>query len=406
MATKEKSSKNSKSPKNSKSKTSKENPNKKVKKSKKGGTKSKNPNKIDKADKTGEKGRKGGKNKPDKPDNANKIDKAVKSTKQSAKLKPIPDVIIFDWDNVLSTGSTLLDLAISGGRVRGGGIPAGILVEVYGKSSSGKTAILSEVCGCAQARGGEVMFQDPEARLDAAYSRIYGMEINKDNYHKPNTVSELFDNMVSWNPDQSHINVMGADSLAALSTELELESGDKMGMRRAKEFSTELRKYARLIQKLNWLIICSNQVRQGTYGDVTPGGNAVEFYSSLRMAVNRIRKLEVSKKVGKKQIKRAIGIESKAVITKSSIDIPYREAPLFIVFNYGIDDVRANLQWYKDMTADNVYRVGEVSYKTMEGAIKYVEETNNEITLKEMVIDLWLEIEEKFKNQRKKKIRA
>ena len=83
-----------------------------------------------------------------------------------------------DFSVVLSTGSTLLDLAISGGKVRGGGIPSGIMVEIFGPSGTGKTAILSEVCAYNQgedkAKGGDVMFLDPEGRLDKAYSKIYG----------------------------------------------------------------------------------------------------------------------------------------------------------------------------------------------------------------------------------------
>lgn len=335
-----------------------------------------------------------------------KIGKAVESVQKSVSLEPLKPVEP-DWKAVLSTGSTLLDLAISGNRIRGGGVPAGILMEVYGRSGSGKTSILSELCASAQSNGGDAMFQDPEARLDKQYSKIYGMKIPKDNYFKPDTVTEMFDNMTNWDPPSGAINVMSADSLAALSTELEMSKGDKMGMRRAKEFSEGLRKYARIIQKRNWIIACSNQVRQGDYGDVTPGGKAVEFYSSLRISINQVAKILKVRKVGakNKEIKRAVGIESKAVITKSSLDKPYREVPIYIVFDYGIDDIRANLQWYKDYTGSTKYLAVDQEYQQLERAIAYVEGNNMEAELKELVIDLWNEIEEKFTLQRIRKRR-
>ena len=155
-------------------------------------------------------------------------------------------------DKVISTGSSLLDLAISGGRIRGGGIPGGIIIEVFGPSGSGKTAILAELCASAQAKGGDICFLDPEARLDREYCLIYGLSLPDENYYRPDTVTEMFDLIWKWEPPSSGtINVIAADSLAALSTEMEMEDEDKMGMRRAKEFSEGLRKTCRLIANNN-----------------------------------------------------------------------------------------------------------------------------------------------------------
>jgi len=332
------------------------------------------------------------------------IDKAVQSVQESAET-PYKLSVPLSWRRVLSTGSTLLDLAISGTRIRGGGVPGGILMEVYGRSSSGKTSILSELCGSAQAKGGETNYLDPEARLDEEHSRIYGHEIDKKNYHKPDTVSEMFDILGKWKPSDANINVIAADSLAALSTNLEMEKGDKMGMRRAKEFSEGMRKYCRFLENKQWLFACSNQLRHGEYGDVTPGGMAIEFYSSLRISVNKIDFIQREKDLNGKKIKRIIGIESKCIVTKSSIDKPYREAPIYIVFDYGIDDVSANLQWFKDMTQGTVYDAIEKTYQARDAAAKYIEKNNLENALRERVIDLWLEIEEKFTQKRKPKMR-
>lgn len=337
------------------------------------------------------------------------LKKATDSVRESAteelELKPLQRKKPIDWKKTLSTGSTLLDLALSSGRTHGGGVPAGILLEVYGRSGSGKTSILSELCAAAQSLGGEISYLDPEARLDTLYAKTYGMDILREHYHKPDTVTEMFDIMSKWKPGGTGINVMAADSLAALSTELEMEKGDKMGMRRAKEFSEGLRKHCRLIEKNDWIIACSNQVRQGDYGDVTPGGKAVEFYSSARISVNQAEKITKKRKLeGKsKEIERVIGIKSKCVVTKSSIDKPFREAYIYIIFDYGIDDIRGNLQFIKDTEELSKYRAVDKEFQVLDAAIKHIESNNLEHDLKEEVIELWHTIEERFRQERKQK---
>lgn len=339
-------------------------------------------------------------------DAKSKVDKAVDSVKKSAEeeLKPL-DNLVLDWSKTLSTGSTLLDLAISSNRKYGGGIPGGILAEIFGRSGSGKTSILSELCGSAQACGGHTRFEDPEARLDGEYARTYGVEVAKKDYAQPNTVTELFEHFEAWKPPKEHVNVFAADSLAALSTNLELEKGDKMGMRRAKEFSEGLRKNARRINDNGDIMACSNQVRQGDYGDVTPGGKAVEFYSSLRISVNQREKLYKEKAFGGKKIKRAFGIKSHCVVAKSSIDKPYRDVPIYIVFDYGIDDIRGNLQWMKDTLGTTKYNAVNKEYQRMDQAIDWIEKNNLEEELRKEVIELWEKVETGFKHVRKKKKR-
>lgn len=209
--------------------------------------------------------------------------------------------------------------------------------------------------------------------------------------------------------------MFAADSLAALSTDLEMDKGDKMGMRRAKEFSQELRKKARLINANNWILACSNQVRQGDFGDITPGGKAVEFYASLRISVNQVEKLykekeytsvnAEGKKLKGKKIKRAYGIKSTCIVTKSSIDKPYRDVPIYIVFDYGIDDIRGNLQWLKDTLGTSTYVAVDKNYQRMDQAIDWIEKNNLEEELRKEVIELWQEVEKRFKQTRKTKKR-
>jgi recombination protein RecA len=311
---------------------------------------------------------------------------------------------------LLSTGSTLLDLAITGKRSRGGGIPGGILCEVFGPSGAGKTAILAEIAASCQSKGGDVRFLDPEARLDQEYSRIYGAEISQGNYLRPDTVTQMFDMIQNWIPIQSDkINVVAADSLAALSTEMEMGDEDKYGMRPAKEFSMCLRKICRKIANDNWLIVCSNQLREGPKGETTPGGNAIRFYSSLRIRVGppaqgaKIPKV-VTLANGKK-VEKIIGIRSQCKIKKSSVDEPFRECFISIIFGYGIDDIRENLQYLKENTGSTTYKVADQEFRSMGKAIEYVETNNLQDTLKNEVIDLWSEIEDKFKIERPKKER-
>jgi recombination protein RecA len=318
-----------------------------------------------------------------------------------------------DFNNVVSTGSTLLDLAISGGRVRGGGIPSGILMEIFGPSGAGKSSILAEMCADVQIKGGNVKFLDPEARLDREYMRIYGMELDKENYHMPDTVNEVFEHILKWEPDPPKpggVNIIATDSLAALSSELELsDKGDKMGMKIAKDFSQGLRKTCTLIKKNNFLIACSNQIRQGSSGEVTSGGKGIPFYASLRIRIGPPAKnkyLKTTKTINKVAHEKIYGIQSQCIIKKSSVDNPFRTANVYIVFGLGIDDIRANLAYLKQNTSADAYVAIDKEFGRIDPAIKHIEDNNFESKLKEQVINLWEEIEETFKVKRKPKRRG
>ena len=310
----------------------------------------------------------------------------------------------------VSTGSTLLDLAISGKVIKGGGIPGGSLVEVFGPSGAGKTSILAEIAASCQALIGDILFLDPEARLNQEYTRIYGVELNSEQYFRPDTVSEMFDKIWSWKPPNDKVvNAVLTDSLAALSTKMEMEDEDKYGMRRGKEFSEGLRKTCRIITNNNWIVVCSNQVREGPSGEITPGGKAIPFYSSLRIRVGppatggKIVKI-ITLANGKKHEK-IIGIRSNCVIKKSSIDDPFRSCLISILFGYGIDDIRENLQYLKDNLGLSKYKAIDQEFAFMEKAISYIEDNNLQESLQEEVITLWEEIEAKFVVIRKRKNR-
>jgi hypothetical protein len=188
------------------------------------------------------------------------------------------------------------------------------------------------------------------------------------------------------------------------------EEGDKMGMRRAKEFSEELRRTCRILAAKNHLMVCSNQIRQSMdqYGPKfkSPGGTAIGFYSSLRLRAMSPEKITEKVTVAGKEVKRVIGVRTEFEVFKSSIWKPYRTAPLVILFDYGIDDIRANLQFIKDFTKNTVYSVNDRKLdKSMNESIQIVEEEKLEKELKNQTIDLWEEIESKFDTERKPKQR-
>lgn len=321
-----------------------------------------------------------------------------------------------NFEYIISTGSTLLDLAISGGILRGGGIPGGIMLELSGPSGAGKTSLMAEMCTSAQSRGGKIKILDPEGRLNKDYCEKFGLRITPEDYGRPDTVKEVFDIIeenwgeVDKKGEEKTIDVIGVDSIAALSTEMEMESEDKMGGKRAKDFSAGLRKTARLIAQNNRIVVFTNQERDSmaSFGPrrTTPGGMAVKYYASLRIRVSLDKKIERKVKVVKEE-KRIIGIESMCEVIKSSIDEPYRTAPVFIIFNYGIDDTRANLQWLKDHGGAAKYGIDGVQQNVaMNDSINFYESSPERVLqLKNAVIDLWEEINDALKIERKPKSR-
>ena len=322
-----------------------------------------------------------------------------------------PFYIPIDASIVVSTGSTLLDLAISGGRIRGGGVPGGIMMEIFGPSGCGKTALMVEIGASVQDKGGTVDIIDPESRLDKQYARTYGLELPKDHYYRMNTVTEVFDFIDDWDPDNLKvINMIGSDSVSALSTEMEMTEGDKRGQRKAKELHSGCRTTARKIAEDNKLLVFTNQQLDGEYGATTSGGKAIGYYSSVRLQIKRKSRLTKKKKFKHEkkavEVQKSVGILSEVTVIKSSVDDEYRTAPIYIMPGIGIDDIRANLQWMKEKTGNTKYACPDgKEYAYLDPAIKWIEDNNLEAKLREEVIDVWEQIEEAFKVERKKKVR-
>ncbi len=344
-----------------------------------------------------------------------KLSKQIEKKHKNEENQPSESATYEGTDRTVSTGSTLLDLAISGGRFKYGGMPTGILVEIFGPSGTGKTVLLCQIAGNIQKVNGQIMFHDPEARLNKQFARIFGFEPSDIEYTIPNTVPEVFSSVREWVPDEEREKgpyLICADSLAALSTDMELdkEEGDKMGMRRAKEFSEELRKTCRIITQRDVLMVCSNQIRQnldaGPYGAryISPGGEALGFYSSLRLRCRPPQKVKVKRKIRGKDHERVVGIKTDIEVFKSSVWKPHHEAEIYILYDYGIDDIRGNLRFLKTSTANTVYQVGDQKLgKSIDQAIRTVEEEGLEQELKDEVVEVWNEIESAFVEKRKPK---
>ena len=330
------------------------------------------------------------------------------------------------FDHIVSSGSTLLDLAVSGSRASEGGIPAGIVMEIFGQASSGKTAILSSIAAQAQSKGGSVLFADPEGRLDKEYARIYGMSIKAENYAQPDFVTDLLKMIWEFKSSENSTDVFIADSIAALSTKMEMDSdeGDKMGGKKAKDLHQLMRKTCRKIAKSNLLVAFSNQLHDSmsAYGGRTrtPGGHAIPFYASLRLEIKVIRMIEEElsvdrailgsireavvltgsdKKSAAKKISKITGVEAVVRIVKSTVDDPFRTAPVRILFGYGIDDVGANLQWLKTIAGLSKYLAVDKEFIRYQSAINYIEEMSYEKKLREQVSYVWHGIEHDFRER-------
>ena len=356
------------------------------------------------------------------------VSESIREVAESEVYEAIKVVPRFDY--LVHTNSTLLDCAISGGRVHGGGIPGGILVEIYGPSGMGKTAVAVEIGSNAQSKGGTVRFNDPEGRLDRDYAQYYGLSLQDKDYLKSRTVEAAMEDIEKWmNQKLSNdfVHVYVCDSLAALSTAQEMgDSGDKVGAARAKMFSQWLRKLAGMISDQNRLVVCTNQIRQNVQigpirtgpAEITGGGEAIKFYSSLRLRIGPQaggHKINIQRTVRGHQVEKVVGIRSNITVVKSSVDDPYREAPIVIMFKLGLDNVRANLEYCQDFyelktemvdgkevkEKTKKFWIGDKTYAMLQPAIKYVEDNNLEKELAEQTISLFKEVEAAFETPRK-----
>ncbi len=257
----------------------------------------------------------------------------------------------------ISTGSISIDLALGIG-----GIPRGRVVEIYGPESSGKTTLTLHIIANAQRAGGVAAFIDAEHALDPEYAKKIGVNINDLLISQPDNGEQALD-IVETLVSSGQVSIIVVDSVAALVPKAEIEGdmgASHMGLQ-ARLMSQALRKLTSIIAKSNCTVIFINQIRMKigvVFGnpETTTGGNALKFYSSVRVEVRRSAQIKKGDEI--------VGNRTKVKIVKNKVAPPFKTTEVDIMYNEGIslagDILDTGVKYEVINKKGNSYSFGEI----------------------------------------------
>jgi recombination protein RecA len=278
----------------------------------------------------------------------------------------------------VTTGCLSLDIALGVG-----GVPRGRIIEVFGPEASGKTTLAQHIVAEVQKTGGIAAFVDAEHALDPDYARKIGVNVKDLLISQPDTGEQALE-IVETLVRSNSVDVIVIDSVAALTPKAEIdgEMGDHhMGLQ-ARLMSQALRKLAGIVSKSSTMVIFINQIRHkiGVFfgnPETTPGGNALKFYSSVRIEVRRAAQIKMGEQI--------IGNRVKAKIVKNKVAPPFQNTEFDIMYNEGIslsgDALDTGVAYGVIDKSGHSYAVGEEKLGTgRERAKQYLRENPKLIT--------------------------